>query len=116
MGNTIGNIAEPPPCLSVRCCKTTCTTPDTGDHKLEADIKELDGAIDYHTVENRNKRKALHPTRALGAFTVRFSSTCYPIGLQPTLSRFASKTPTVEVVLNSALFSSGWNLTLGAHA
>jgi hypothetical protein len=72
MRNTIGNIAEPT-CICVRCCKTTCTTPDTGDHKLETDIKELDGAIDYHTVENRNKRKALHPTRALGAFTVRLA-------------------------------------------
>jgi hypothetical protein len=33
------------------------------DKTLAADIKELDGALDYHTVENRNKRKALQERR-----------------------------------------------------
>lgn len=33
------------------------------DRTLEADIKELQSAIDSHTVENRNKRKALQEKR-----------------------------------------------------
>lgn len=33
------------------------------DRKLEAEIKALAGAIDSHTVENRNKRKALQEKR-----------------------------------------------------
>jgi len=37
------------------------------DRTLEADIKELASAIDSHTVDNRNKRKALQEKRnALG--------------------------------------------------
>ena len=33
------------------------------DRTLEADIKELEGALDSHTVDNRNKRKALQEKR-----------------------------------------------------
>jgi cell division septum initiation protein DivIVA len=33
------------------------------DAKLEAEIKELEKAVDYHTVDNRQKRKALQEKR-----------------------------------------------------
>jgi hypothetical protein len=33
------------------------------DHTLEADIKELASALDYHTVESRDKRKTLQEKR-----------------------------------------------------
>jgi len=33
------------------------------DQELETKIKELETAIDYHTVENRNKRKAMNERR-----------------------------------------------------
>lgn len=33
------------------------------DEKLEGEIKTLETAVDYHTVENRNKRKALQERR-----------------------------------------------------
>jgi uncharacterized protein YlxW (UPF0749 family) len=33
------------------------------DNQLEADIKELANAIDYHTVENREKRKGMQERR-----------------------------------------------------
>jgi hypothetical protein len=33
------------------------------DRTLEADIKELEGALDSHTADNRNKRKALNEKR-----------------------------------------------------
>lgn len=33
------------------------------DNQLEADIKELAAALDYHTVENREKRKAMQGLR-----------------------------------------------------
>src|SRR5208337_5319173 len=33
------------------------------DRQLEADIKELETAVDYHTVENRNKRKGMQERR-----------------------------------------------------
>jgi len=33
------------------------------DHQLEADIKELEKALDNHTVDNRNKRKSLQERR-----------------------------------------------------
>ena len=33
------------------------------DEKLEGEIKALEAAVDYHTVENRGKRKALQERR-----------------------------------------------------
>jgi hypothetical protein len=33
------------------------------DHTLEADIKEAENAIDYHTVDNREKRKKMQGRR-----------------------------------------------------
>src|SRR5665213_29900 len=33
------------------------------DAGIQAKIKEAEGAIDYHTVENRNKRKEMHARR-----------------------------------------------------
>ena len=33
------------------------------DRQLEGDIKALETALDYHTVENRNKRKAMQERR-----------------------------------------------------
>jgi chromosome segregation ATPase len=42
------------------------------DHTLEADIKDLDGRVDYHTVENRNKRKALQEKRNKIAEQLKF--------------------------------------------
>jgi hypothetical protein len=71
------------------------------DRTLEADIKELDSAIDYHTVENRNKRKALQERRnALG----------------PQMEAVAKSAQQGQQVMSNLLQSVKSNLALAAHA
>lgn len=50
------------------------------DAKLEAEIKMLETAMDYHTVENREKRKALQERRSVNAKQIQGLNTAMQEG------------------------------------
>jgi chromosome segregation ATPase len=71
------------------------------DRTLEADIKELASAIDSHTVDNRNKRKALQERRN---------------ALVPQMQAIAKSAQQGQQVMANLLQSVESNLALAAHA
>ena len=74
------------------------------DRKLEADIKELETAVDYHTVENRNKRKAMQERRNM------LAKQCEEIGQSARQGQEAMQNvlASVETNISLANFAETW--------
>lgn len=76
----------------------------TEDRGLEAEIKALEIAPDYHTVENRNKRKALQERRNAIAKAMEAIGANVQQGQQALQGLYQS----VEASLQLAAHAEGW--------
>jgi hypothetical protein len=74
------------------------------DEKLEGKIKTLETAVDYHTVENRAKRKAIQEQRNALAGMMKASGTSIQEGQQGANELYQS----IEASLQLAAHAETW--------
>ena len=75
------------------------------DQGFEAQIKELEGAIDAHTKDNREKRRALQEKRSGIARTAQVLGSNYQQGQQALQSLYQA----AESALELAKHAEGWS-------